>query len=126
MSILLGTGDGSFSQPMGSPYGVGQSPFAVAVGDFNGDGHADLAVANEGSDTVTILLGDGSGHFTTATGSPIAVGDNPFGLAVGDFNGDGIADLAVANESSNTVTHLAGGRHWRLRASSGVATSRSG
>src|SRR3984957_5928799 len=106
-SIFLGTGTGSFTQPTGSPHTVGQSPFAVAVGDFNGDGHADLAVANEGSNTVTILLGDGSGHFTT-TGTPVAVGENPFDLAGGDFNGDVIADLAVANESTNTVTILLG------------------
>ncbi len=107
VSILLGTGTGAFTQASGSPHTVGQNPFAVVVGDFNGDGHADLAVANEGSDTVTILLGDGSSHFT-ATGTPVAVGGNPFGLAVGDFNGDGIADLAVANESSGTVTILQG------------------
>ena len=107
VSIFLGTGTGSFTQPMGSPHTVGQNPFALAVGDFNSDGHVDLAVANEGSDTVTILLGDGSGHFTN-TGTPVAVGENPFGLAVGDFNGDGIADLAVANESSGSVTILQG------------------
>jgi hypothetical protein len=107
VSIFLGTGTGAFTQATGSPHTVGQNPFALAVGDFNGDGHVDLAVANEGDGTVSILLGDGSGHFTT-TGTPVAVGDNPFGLAVGDFNSDGFADLAVANESSNTVTILLG------------------
>ena len=108
VSIFLGIGTSSFTQPTGSPHKVGQNPFALAVGDFNGDGHADLALANEGSDTVAILLGDGSGHFTAATGPPIAVGENPFGLAVGDFNGDGIADLAVANSGDGSVSILLG------------------
>ncbi len=82
------------------------SPLGVAVGDFNGDGIADLAVANFSSNDVSILLGDGSGGFAPAPGSPVAVGDGPYGVAVGDFNGDGIADLAVANNSATTVNIL--------------------
>jgi hypothetical protein len=79
----------------------------VAVGDFNGDGKADLAVANYGSDTLTILLGNGDGTFTPAKASP-ATGANPTFIAVGDFNGDGKADLAVANYGSDTLTILLG------------------
>ena len=56
---------------------VGTGPYGVAVGDFNGDGHADLAVANTDSNTVSILLGNGSGGFTPASGSPVAVGTTP-------------------------------------------------
>jgi len=68
----------------------------VAVGDFNGDGKLDLAIANVASNNVTVLLGSGTGGFTAALGSPFPVGPNPQSVAVGDFNGDGNADLAVA------------------------------
>jgi FG-GAP-like repeat/Abnormal spindle-like microcephaly-assoc'd, ASPM-SPD-2-Hydin/FG-GAP repeat len=89
-----------FSYPLWNAY-------SVAVGDFNGDGKLDLAVANfYDNDTVSILLGDGTGNFTLAS-SP-TTGDNPYSVAVGDFNGDGKLDLAVANFYSNTVSVLLG------------------
>jgi hypothetical protein len=81
----------------------------VAVGDFNGDGTPDLAVADRYSDTVSVLLN------TTAPGSPtpsfaprqaFATGSVPLSAAVGDFNGDGRPDLAVANFISDTVSVL--------------------
>jgi len=108
VTILLGDGMGGFTQPAGSPVGVGALPLSVAVGDFNLDGQPDLAVANAGSDNVTILLGDGMGGFTQAAGSPVGVGALPLSVAVGDFNLDGKPDLAVANTSSNNVTILLG------------------
>jgi hypothetical protein len=85
---------------------VGELPESAAVGDFNGDGKLDLAVANVLSNTVSILLGDGKGNFTLAS-SPV-VGGEPQSVAVGDFNGDGKLDLAVANWSGNTVSILLG------------------
>src|SRR5207249_4295215 len=87
----------NFTQPAGSPVGVGSFSNLVAVGDFNGDGTPDRAVANTNSENVAILLGDGSGGFTQPAGSPIGAGTNPDSVAVGDFNGDGTPDLAVAN-----------------------------
>jgi hypothetical protein len=85
---------------------AGTDPNSVAVGDFNGDGKLDLAVANVYSGTVSIFLGDGKGNFTLSS-SP-ATGANPSSVAVGDFNGDGKLDLAVADLSSGTVTILLG------------------
>src|SRR5256712_3446229 len=76
-------------------FGVGTHPQSVAVGDFNGDGKPDLAVANAGSDTVSVLLGDGDGTFQAAR--TVAAGSAPVFLAVGDFNGDGKSDLVVAD-----------------------------
>jgi RHS repeat-associated protein len=108
VTILLGNGDGTFTPASGSPVAVGNVPYSIAVGDFNGDGKLDLAVANSGSNTVTILLGNGDGTFTPAIGSPVAVGSKPYSVAVGDFNGDGRLDLAVANGLDNTVTILLG------------------
>ena len=105
VTILLGKGDGTFTAAAASP-ATGHYPSAIAVGDFNGDGKADLAVANSNDNTVTILLGKGDGTFTAAA-SP-ATGSYPYSMAVGDFNGDGKADLAVVNQSANTVTILLG------------------
>ena len=78
----------------------------MAVGDFNGDGKLDLAVANVGSNNVSILLGTGTGSFGAATN--FGVGSDPFSVAVGDFNGDGKLDLAVANFNSDNVSILLG------------------
>ena len=77
----------------------------MAVGDFNGDGQQDLAVANH-TPIVSILLGDGAAHFGSPTSFP--VGGTPYSIAVGDFNGDGEQDLAVANFNSNSVSILLG------------------
>jgi hypothetical protein len=78
---------------------VGVTPYSVAVGDFNGDGKLDLVTPNYDSNTVSILLGDGTGNFALVS-SP-ATGQNPSSVAVGDFNGDGKLDLAVANACGN-------------------------
>ena len=104
VDILLGDGTGQFTL-VSSP-SVGSWPSSVAVGDFNGDGKLDLAVANQTSNNVSILLGDGTGNFTLAS-SP-GVGASPSWVAVGDFNGDGKLDLAVANQTSNNVSILLG------------------
>ena len=69
-----------------NPVSVGTSPSAIATGDFNGDGVADLAIANSADNTVTVLLGNGSGGFTASNGSPFPAGTAPTGIAVGDFN----------------------------------------
>lgn len=102
--VLLGNGDGTFTQAPGSPITVGNFPEAVRTGDFNNDGTLDLAVANSNDDTVTILLGNGNGTFTPSTGSPVPTGVFPFYITVADFNRDGIADFATSNEGDSTVT----------------------
>ena len=106
VSILLGNGNGTFTQAPGSPIAVGNVPRSVSVGDFNGDGIVDLAVTDSNDNEVRILLGNGLGGFTQAQWSPVAVGGRPYGVSVRDFNGDGIADLAVVNLVSDTVSIL--------------------
>ena len=123
VTILLGNGAGGFSAAAGSPFAVGTNPSSVAVGDFNGDGIPDLVTANYAGDTVTILLGNGSGGFSAATGSPFSVGTNPVWFAVGDFNGDGIPDLATANGGSNNVTVLLGNGSGGFSAATGSTFS---
>jgi VCBS repeat-containing protein len=85
---------------------VGQSPDAIAAGDFNGDGVLDLAIANQASNTVSVLLGNGHGGFGPAVA--YAVGSSPSSIAALDLNGDGKLDLVVTNTDSNTVSALLG------------------
>jgi hypothetical protein len=98
----------SSSIALGAPpaFGAGTDPDSVAVGDFNGDGKLDLAVANVGSNNVSILLGNGDGTFQAAV--DYGAGSNPDSVAVGDFRGDGKLDLVVANDLGNNVSILLG------------------
>jgi Flp pilus assembly secretin CpaC len=102
-SALAGNLTGSFPR---TDFPVGHSPSAIAVGDFNGDGKLDLAVANKGDNAVSILLGNGDGTFQSQR--TFATGVGPDAIVAGDFNGDGKLDLAVANFTDNTISILLG------------------
>jgi outer membrane protein assembly factor BamB len=78
------------------------SPRAVAVGRLDGDAIQDLAVANGGSATVSILRGNGAGGFATIGTLP--VGPTPVAIAVGDFNDNDKRDLAIVNQGNGTVS----------------------
>ncbi len=82
-------------------FGVGRSPSSVAVGDLDGDGDLDLAVANQRDDSVSILLNLGDGTF--ADDVFYWAGDGPWSVAVGDLDGDRDLDLAVAAGYGNDV-----------------------
>ncbi|HVH71066.1 MAG TPA: FG-GAP-like repeat-containing protein [Candidatus Dormibacteraeota bacterium] len=85
-----------------------QGPVAMAQNDFNSDGNQDLAIVNQTTNNVSILLGNGDGTFVKAIGSPISagVGKGPVAIAAGDLNGDGKPDLAVVNQTDNSVSVL--------------------
>jgi hypothetical protein len=106
VTILLGDGTGNFTTASGSPMSVGLQPDSIVAGDFNNDGKLDLAVANNGDGSVTLLLGNGDGTFTPASSSPYGVGQGPSGIAAADFNHDGKLDLAVTNSTDGTVSIL--------------------
>src|SRR5207245_10304091 len=101
VSVLLGTGDGTFQAPL--TFGAGLHPQSVAVADFNGDGKLDLAVTSLESPLccvqligrVSVFLGNGDGTFQAAL--TFTAGYRPVSVVVGDFNGDRVPDLAVAN-----------------------------
>jgi hypothetical protein len=92
--VLLGDGAGRFRRAAGSPITVGHTPVSVAAADFDGDAKIDLAVANQGSKDVTVLLGDGAGAFRAAPGSPVRVGA-AVEVTAADLNADGNPDLVV-------------------------------
>jgi hypothetical protein len=85
---------------------VGVAPRSIAVGDFNGDGRLDMAVANQNTNNVSILLGTGAGTFTS--GGTFAVGTTPFQIVAADINNDGTLDLATANNSTANCSILLG------------------
>jgi len=103
ISVMLGKGDGKFHAAVNYSSG-GESAYSITVADVNGDGKLDLVVANGcfGSDcstgSVSVLLGNGDGTFKKAktyrSGAASVFGAH---VAVGDLNGDGKLDLAVAN-----------------------------
>ncbi|MBS1809174.1 MAG: VCBS repeat-containing protein [Acidobacteria bacterium] len=108
VTTLLGDGNGSFLPPNAAGEGRGTSVRRYATTlratDFNRDGKLDLAVVSTLGNSVSILIGKGTGNFL----DPInyEVQQNPHSLAVGDFNGDGASDVATANEYSETVSVL--------------------
>ena len=95
MSILLGNGDGTFQDQVAYPTGTGGNPLAVVVGDFDGNGTLDLAVADFQTQEVSILLGKGDGTFLSPRA--YATGANPSSIVATDFNADGKLDLALTS-----------------------------
>jgi hypothetical protein len=101
ITVLLGNGDGTFQSPR--TVSLPSTPTAAAVGDFNGDGKGDIAVSlfgGSGQDggnlqSLAILIGHGDGTFD----SPVLYQslNNPYGIAVGDFNNDGKMDIVIRN-----------------------------
>ena len=119
VSVLLGNGDGTFQAAVGVPTGT-PTQF-VSVGDFNGDGFADLAAINSdvANNGISVLLGNGDGTFQAAV--RYIVGSGPGALTIADFNGDGAPDLVVANTNSNDVSLLLGNGDGTFQAATSIA-----
>lgn len=115
VAVLLGQGSGgvgagTFGAP--TPYTTGSLPYGLTLGDFNADGITDLAVVNASSGSVSVLLGLGSGGVGDGSfAAPMTLNANgqPSSVVVGDWNQDGIPDLAIANNTGiGTVSVLTG------------------
>jgi hypothetical protein len=85
---------------------VGRAPQAITSGDFNGDGHGDLATVNGTSDDVSVLLGNGNGTFRSAVS--FGVGKIPLAVVAEDMDRDGVLDLVLALSGSDQVVILRG------------------
>lgn len=103
--VFTGNGKGAFKDPFRAPiflenFQVASGPQALAVGDFNGDGFADVATVNQATDNVSVLLGDGQGRLALAhVFKPHSIGDLVRVRAV-DVDQDGLDDLVVLNQTS--------------------------
>jgi hypothetical protein len=108
VSILRNTGNsGIVSFAIKLDFVTGFSPTSLAIGDIDGDGKLDLAITNNGSNTISILRNTSTvGSISFATKVDYATGINPRSAVIGDFDGDGKPDLAIANESSSNVSIL--------------------
>ena len=108
VSVFLRQAGGGFAQEAGSPIsvGVGSGPSGAAVGDYNGDGLADLAVSTFVFGNVSVLLRQPGGGFALEGGAPISLGTRISAVAAGDFNSDGRLDLAATENDGNELVVL--------------------
>jgi hypothetical protein len=119
VEVLVGDGTGHFGTK--TDFNAGEQAFSMAVADFNADGNPDMAVVTgyPWQSAVSILLGDGTGSFGSATN--FNVGQGTRGIVADDFNGDGIPDLVTANFNSNDVSLLIGTGTGRFSAATSFA-----
>ncbi len=100
IELFFGDGGGGFTHNVISINGAGEG---VVIGDFNGDGNADIAASRRGLSDVAVLINDGSGAFSQAF---FGVGAGPSDIAQLDIDGDGDVDLIVVNENASALTVL--------------------
>jgi hypothetical protein len=106
ISIIMGYGNGTFAEQMIYSTGNGSHPYAIASGDFNNDTRLDLVIANEGTDSISILLGYDYASFQ----SQVIFSSNdslaPSGIVVSDFNNDTYLDIAATFIAANNIGFL--------------------
>lgn len=114
LAVYFGTGNGASPFTAANPlnYGVNannQAPQWLELADFNGDGKVDCLVSDVNTASLRMFLGNGTtANSFQAPSAPIPVGVEPRGMALADFNGDGVLDVVVANRGSNNVSLLFG------------------
>ncbi len=126
IEVFLNLGNGTFNPVVDGVtnivLGTGAGPVAITSGDFNSDGHPDLAVADSGDGTVTLFLSNASNNFTSYTVDTLSGLGTPTGITAKKFKGSGFVDLAVTDSSANVVHILTGDGHGGFTAAGTVAT----
>ena len=117
VSVLLGSGTGSFAEPLRFPVGLG--PVALVAGDYSGDGRLDVASVNPTTNEITVALA--AGNATWRTVQQLSAGQAPVAITQADFNRDGRLDLATANQGSSDVSIFLGLGTGALRSEASVA-----
>ena len=117
VAVLQNKGDGSGTFQLAVYYTTGTNPRYVAIGDLTGDGvgFTDIAVANSGANTVSVLESFGYDFLPKVD---YRAGDGPYGVAIGDLSSDGNPDIVTANYGGNSVSvlrNLTRGNHGRQR-----------
>jgi len=102
VSVLLGTGTGTFGPAIDYYLGPGHFPYALAVGDIDGDGKLDAITANYGNNSAGVVLGTGTGSFNAYYTFSTGPGGGSLGVATADVNSDGGLDILTANFGSST------------------------
>jgi type II secretory pathway component GspD/PulD (secretin) len=116
VTILLGKGDGTFTEAPGSPIAVGKNPSSIVAADFDGDGVLDFAVANQADNSISVFQGNGDGTFAQFRNSPIllpASEKGPVAMVAANLrnkttalHGSAELDLALVNQQTDNVSIL--------------------
>jgi len=121
--VFFGDGSGRFRRASGAPFAAHAGTHAhnhgLVAGDLDGDGDIDLATCNQDLGSVSVLLGDGRGRVAHAAGSPLAVGRQPYPLAIADLDQSGSLDLVVPLVGGDAVAVFLNDGHARFRAAPG-------
>ena len=104
--ILMGLGNGTFSILPYYSTGYGSYPSAITIADYNNDNKMDIIIVTAGTNLVILAEGYGNGTFGNETSYAMGYNFNPYSVVVGDFNGDGWIDIAIANYGGDFVEIL--------------------
>jgi type II secretory pathway component GspD/PulD (secretin) len=133
LSIFLGNGDGTFTAPNPATIATGNAPVWIATGNFNTDTtkpnhdtNLDLAVVNQGDNTVSIFLGNGDGTFKTPSTAANTIlstgpGSSPVSVVAANLTNSGFTDLVVADHANNTLQVFLGNGDGTFKAPSTTA-----
>jgi hypothetical protein len=106
VSVRLNNDNGTFGGVIDRNYRSGLEPRRLAIGDIDGDARPDLVVLDQHSNNVAVLRNMGHGEFAAST-ITVEAGAGAFAaVAIGDLDGNGAADLAVANRDADNVSVL--------------------
>jgi hypothetical protein len=104
VSVYRNTSAGTISFSAKLDFPVVNAPYSVAIGDLDGDGKPDLAIANNGSNQVSIYRNTSTpGNISFDTRVDLIAGTNPYGVAISDLDGDGKADLIITTEGTGSA-----------------------